>query len=462
VATVKTYQFTSSGESWSYTVNGDGSGAWQSTGGNTGGCWAINCLGRKVLEQGYLELSTTWEAMGVTAGDIVNEIDASSLDWLCDVYNVADGYTVGALEIRDSGGTLQATLISSNAGSGTTSYASLSNSTPVSIPASIQASDSSIKIRLNFILDTGNNASAEVNLLIDNISLTVDHSAAAVNITPDDTVNASSSDTTSITQQHEIAPVDSVVGSSGDTTSITQVHEIAPIDSTIESTTDETSVDTSVNITPDDSFVSSSSDESSITQVHEISPNESAIESNSDTTSITQQHEVSPNETTNENTTEETSITQIHSISPEDTTNESTTDQTTVTTDGSITPDDSEIECTTDSTSITQVHEIAPDISINESTSEETSITQTHEIAPEESFISSVSGEALIYQVHVISPEDSYIGVTFSSPTITGCGQYEISCQSILYPLKLNRSQKNTIFVNRKKTYNLKIKRGNG
>ena len=98
---VKTYQFDSA-QGWAYTANGDGSGTWQSSGGNSGGCWAINCYGRSNLEEGYLELSTTWEALGVPANSTINEIDVSSLDWLCDVFNVADSYTIGALEVRCS------------------------------------------------------------------------------------------------------------------------------------------------------------------------------------------------------------------------------------------------------------------------------------------------------------------------------------------------------------------------
>jgi len=145
---VKTFYFNSNGESFAFTSGGKATGSWQSAGGNTGGCWNMNSSGRNNSDTSYIELTTTWENLGIASGATINAINASSFDWMCNVANVSAGYTVGALEILDNSGVLQATLISGLAGSGVTGFAGRSNGSQVSVPSAIQASDTIIKIRL--------------------------------------------------------------------------------------------------------------------------------------------------------------------------------------------------------------------------------------------------------------------------------------------------------------------------
>ena len=75
---VKTYNFTSSGEGWSFTSGGKSTGLWSSTGGNTAGCWDIHSIGRNNTDVSYIELSTTWESLGIPSGAIINSINSSS------------------------------------------------------------------------------------------------------------------------------------------------------------------------------------------------------------------------------------------------------------------------------------------------------------------------------------------------------------------------------------------------
>ena len=173
---VKTFSFLTDGEGFVFTdVSSKGStGAWQSTGGNPTGCWYINVIGRKYTHTSYIELTTTWEALGVAAGFKVTQILANSVDWACDVFNVGDDRGIGAFEIRDSGGTLQMTLFAHETGTGTLAWTTKNGTGSIAVPSAINASDSTINIRLNTDALCGNNVSAEVNLLIDNIVLSID------------------------------------------------------------------------------------------------------------------------------------------------------------------------------------------------------------------------------------------------------------------------------------------------
>ena len=88
----KSYNLDTS-QGWVYV--GDGSDAFAS------GNFVLTASGRRATATGYLELSTTWESLGVTPGNTINEIDSSSFDWLCDIANTSIGYTIGAFEILE-------------------------------------------------------------------------------------------------------------------------------------------------------------------------------------------------------------------------------------------------------------------------------------------------------------------------------------------------------------------------
>lgn len=480
---VKTYNFDS--ESWVYTANGDGSGSWQSSGGNTGGCCAINCYGRSNLEQGYLELYTTWEVLGVPVSSIVNQIDESSLDWLCDIFNVADGYTIGALEVRDSGGNLQATLKSSQSGSGTTSYASYSNASPVSIPAAIQESDSNIRIRLNFVLDTGKNNSAEVNLLVDNISLTIDYSAGATDIIGEDLIQLQTLSTGIVSQSHEINGYSLTHEQSLNAGIISQTHEIEGLNLSQSQTLDtgEIEIIETIDIVGNDLSQSQSLETGNISQTHLIVGVELFQVQSTSTGEIVQTHAIQGSDLNQSQDLTVGDISQTHIIEGDN------LEQSQSLSTGEI----SEIETIdiigedlTQSQElntgvISQTHEIIG-FNLNQSQSIQSGvIEQTHaiigqnltqrqsldggEIIQQHEIIGSnlEQGQSiesgLIYQIHTVSGEDLFQTQTLSGDFEVVNISFKAFNHNVITRTNCNRCSKFSTFVDREVSVKVKLNR---
>ena len=267
----KSYNFDSA-QGWTYTPEtGDGSGGWQEIGGNTGGCVYTQVFGRNKVDNGIIELSTTWEALGIPSGSIVETIDSSSFDWRISVANVIDSPTVGILGIFDSSNVLQATLISSvGGGTSTTSFANRSNSSPVSIPSAIQASDSAIKIRLLLGLDNANNASAQTTILIDNIDFTIGYSVSAIDLVIQYAGHSLSSDNVELTQTHSLSVNDTLHELISDSIELEQVHILSVNDTEHELTSDNIELAVSITLSVNDCSHSQTSENIVLLQIHEI------------------------------------------------------------------------------------------------------------------------------------------------------------------------------------------------
>lgn len=181
----KTFNFTANGESFVFTSGGKGTGTWSATGGNTGGCWSFNSLGRNNTDTSYIELTTTWEALGIPSGATINSITSSSEDWRCSAVNVSSGWHIAPFQIFDNTPTLQATLQTILDGAGVTSYASKTGGT-VAVPTAIQTSGTTIRLRFSVGLDNGNNANAQTTVLLDNISLDIDYSVTSTTLVVQD------------------------------------------------------------------------------------------------------------------------------------------------------------------------------------------------------------------------------------------------------------------------------------
>lgn len=170
---VKTYPFTANAEGWVFTSGSKATGVWQSP-----GEWLIQSVGRNNLDTSYIELTTTWEALGIPVGATINQITANSISWSCTEMTVSDGYGIGQFEVLDSLSVLQATLFAQQSGSTLTSFATKTGTASVAIPSAIQTSGTTVKFRLSILLDNGNNASAVTSVKYDNVSFTVDYTEA--------------------------------------------------------------------------------------------------------------------------------------------------------------------------------------------------------------------------------------------------------------------------------------------
>lgn len=176
--TTKTFSFAADEEAWVPTDGPATTASWQSGDGSpASGCIQFRIAGKNKSDTPYYEWTGTWEDLGVTAGDTVSEVGTSpdnDYNWKCSEYNVGAASETGAFEIRDSGGTLIGTFSAALGFSSTTAWATRNGSAVTISPAS--ASTTTIKLRLNASLNTGNNNSAAVTLRWDEVKITITHS----------------------------------------------------------------------------------------------------------------------------------------------------------------------------------------------------------------------------------------------------------------------------------------------
>ena len=117
----------------------------------------------------YWEWSGNWEGLGVPAGATVTQVNLD-YDWRCSEYTTGASSTTGPAELRDNGGTLRGTFSTSASFSATSSFATRSGA---AITGLNDASNTSIRLRLNAKPNTGNSSSAAVTLRQDWVVVTI-------------------------------------------------------------------------------------------------------------------------------------------------------------------------------------------------------------------------------------------------------------------------------------------------
>jgi len=137
------------------------------------------CVGRNDDSNRYLVWSGTWETLGVTAGFTVSTVQMLDIDTKFLTDTVCDDVVFGPLELRNSGGTLVATLWSGR--TSTTEEASFTaeGSQTAQSVGSLTASNASIQIWLHGRNDTGNNAAATCTSIFDNLDIRISAESAS-------------------------------------------------------------------------------------------------------------------------------------------------------------------------------------------------------------------------------------------------------------------------------------------
>jgi hypothetical protein len=121
---------------------------------------------------GYWEWSGTWEELGVPAGATVTAIRLDGYQRACSYYDGAYDCIDGPWELRNSSGTLLASLKGQYGFRSAFDWTAGGSSPDQSVPAGSQASGSAIKLRIYVTLDSDAYPSG-VNLFYDNISYVI-------------------------------------------------------------------------------------------------------------------------------------------------------------------------------------------------------------------------------------------------------------------------------------------------
>lgn len=142
---------------------------------------AIRRTGKNITNGApYWEWSGTWVDLGLAAGDTITAVNLN-FDWLCQNYITGAAGTAGPAELRDSAGTLRGTFSTSSAFSSTTAWATKAGTNLTGLS---DAGTTSIKLRLNAVPKTGSSSSAQVDVAMDWVVVTVTYTAASASSMP--------------------------------------------------------------------------------------------------------------------------------------------------------------------------------------------------------------------------------------------------------------------------------------
>jgi len=433
------------------------------------GEYSFAVSGRNDVGTGYIELTTTWESLGVPSGATINEIDSSQFDWRCDVWSAdSDSYTYGQLAIHDNSGTLQATLISSQSGTGATSSATKSGGV-VSIPSSIQASNSSIKIRLYGTADNGNAKTVDTGIKYDNLQFTIDYSSPAISISGEDISHSHNLGVGQISQSHSISGNN--LGNSHvlSDSVISQYHEIsgAGINHLQSISSGEFTQTTELNISGENIAHSNTLAGGDLSQIHTINGTDLTHTHTLTDGSISQSQVIEAENLTHIQSLGVGEISQTNIIEGEDLNHSQSLTTGTLSSEITISGNDLVHSQNLESGEITQGHEITSN-DLNQSQSLSSGeVEQIHEIGGSNLSHTNELQSGLFYQVHIISGDNLSHTQTISVGEVTSYiyeppeyGVKEIDCnvyRELIQSVTLNKSKEFTIFVERERVFNVKI-----
>lgn len=192
VTLTKTFNFATGSEGWVGNDGADTTDSYQSDDGNPAGSLQSMITGgnKTNANAGWYISGITWESLGVPAGSTINSVDGK-YDWRCSEYNRGDPDSAsGNLFITDSADGNSTTLETRVTFSGTTSWATRNATGAVSIPVTLQASNTGIKIKLLGRLETrsssGGSGPPTVTRRMDTVVLVINYTptAAGATLTP--------------------------------------------------------------------------------------------------------------------------------------------------------------------------------------------------------------------------------------------------------------------------------------
>ncbi|KAB2967988.1 MAG: CxxxxCH/CxxCH domain-containing protein [Thermoanaerobaculia bacterium] len=173
----KTWTFATTEEGFAAIVGGNSAAAYDSATGNPAGAIYTQISGKNKSNANYWEWSGTFEALGVPAGSAVTAVQLTGGFTRCTTYTTGAQSSAGPWELRDAAGTaVLATLYAGRTFSAadgswvgaTGSVTSLSN-----LPSS-----TTVRVRLNNSLATGNSNSAAVRLYDDQVQIQITYEPA--------------------------------------------------------------------------------------------------------------------------------------------------------------------------------------------------------------------------------------------------------------------------------------------
>ncbi len=166
---------TTDSPAWSSSSGAATTMSWDSAFGNLAvGSLKARTAGRNKADSNYWLLQCTWQQLGIPANSTVTAISLKSTATRCTEYNVGSSSTIGPYTLRDSAGTLQATMWTGRTVTAVDgAWVATGQQATQSVPSALQPASSTIQIRLEDSLATGANNGAAVTTYDDDVVLTI-------------------------------------------------------------------------------------------------------------------------------------------------------------------------------------------------------------------------------------------------------------------------------------------------
>ena len=220
MATVtKTFAFLSNAEGYTGVSGPATTMTWDSTVGNPAGSLKTRTAGRNKTDSNYWEWTGTWEGLGVPVGATVTGIQMTSASTRCTEANVVNNIQIGPYTLYDSTGTvLRGTLWGGRTTTSTSASWTVTGA-QTAVTFAEEASNTSIRLRLEDTLDVGRDSGAAASVHDDQVTFVITYTPA-VAVTP-----ISASDTASISVSDAGTKVDGVfVGGGTSSKNILFIH----------------------------------------------------------------------------------------------------------------------------------------------------------------------------------------------------------------------------------------------
>ncbi len=167
--TVKTFDWSTDADSFTFTPASDATGTWANVAGNT--VLRTQLSGRNKTDTGYWSRTLTFEAMDVPSGATVTGITSASIQSRVYAIGSMDSATIGNVTLDD--GTTTVVLAASRTGPTGTAESSFTTQNGTDNTSLNWASNQSVTITLNHNLDAANNAGLNYDLFWDNLTFTI-------------------------------------------------------------------------------------------------------------------------------------------------------------------------------------------------------------------------------------------------------------------------------------------------
>ena len=367
------YPFTT--ETWVATPGANLTVTWQSTGGNPGGCWDFHLTRKKATQSGYIELTTTWAALGIPSGATINKISTNSVDWRCDIATALIQLDAGPLELRDSGGTLQATLNTAATTSTTTSFATKTGTADVTVPVAINSDTDTVKFRFNVTIDTDNVNGAEGSALIDNIDFTIDYTEGAITLTTQETTHNHTVDNTVLTHKYSLTTASATHNHTVENVNVTPSFTMVVQESSHVHTVDSVNVTVKWLIVTNDAAHVHTSENVNLIQAYTLTTNGSSHSHTADNLVLTTPVLLSVNSSTHTHTVDSVVVTSNYLLITQDTSHNHVVDNTILTSSYDLTTNDTTHNHTVDNVVLSFTSEIEPQSSTHNHTADNITVS---------------------------------------------------------------------------------------